>query len=148
MCESPQASFLQHKIWKIKWQRAATKAPIMEILSAPPLPPLPPPLSPSPSVCSANVGFPTCSEMHGLEGKGVVYHMVRSCVVPVVSVGPPLTRRDAAMLFLHQHKQQEGREGSTVKSPKSQDQMSLVSRLHLHTLQDRAVNANPSLLLR
>lgn len=31
---------------------------------------------------------------------GSVYHMVRTGVVPAVSVGPQLTRRDAAMLFL------------------------------------------------
>lgn len=31
---------------------------------------------------------------------GSVYHMVRTGVVPAASVGPQLTGRDAAMLFL------------------------------------------------
>lgn len=44
--------------------------------------------------------------------KARFYHMARSGVVPAVSVGPQLTRRDVAMLFLERYEQQEGKCGT------------------------------------
>lgn len=40
--------------------------------------------------------------------KAQFYHMARSSAVPAFSVGPQLTTRDVAMLFLERDKQQEG----------------------------------------